>query len=230
MSLLTAQLAEPYLLVRGVDTDVSISLEQYGGAVTVTAATATIYDDDGTQVAQYTDNSGTTTPEVTVLGTATDGLDLSERWRVEWDLDGTKVVVASQLVRMGWTPALTDADLYRRAPALNPSGPSPISERPEYEAERSEAIHHVRDRMLSEGRRPWLVVEQHRLREPLILLALALIYEGFAARDSDLLVIADRYREQFEKAWTKLSFHYDSDEDGDADTNRVAARPVTWLM
>ena len=227
--MITVSLLEPYLIVRGTDTDVSIALEQYGAAVTITSATATVYDASGNQIAQYTD-SATTSPTVTVLGSATTGESLSERWRVEWDLDGRVITAAAQLVRQGWTPAITDADIYRRAPALDPSGASPISERTEYEDERAEAIHHVRDRMLSEGRRPWLVVEQHRLREPLVLLALALIFEGLAVRDPETLYpIADRYRRQFEAAWSALTFQYDETEDGNAEAGRTTARPALWL-
>lgn len=228
--LVTVQLAEPYLLIRGTDTDISVALEQYGTPVTVTTATATVYDEQGNQVAQYTDTS-TTAPTVTVLGADTTSAILSERWRVEWDLDGRVINTAAQLVRYGWTPALTDADLYRRAPALDPSGVSPISERLTYEPERTEAIHQVRDRMLSNGRRPWLVVEPHRLREPLVLLTLALVFEGFAHRDTLLHPVADRYREQFERAWDSLSFLYDDTEDGNADSDsRTAARPSAWLQ
>lgn len=228
--LVTVQHAEPYLIVRGTDTDISIALEQYGAAVTITSATATVYDETGTQVAQYTDTS-TTEPTVTVLGADTTSATLSERWRVEWDLDGRVINTAAQLVRYGWTPSITDRDIYRRAPALDPAGVSPISERTEYEAERTEAIHQVRDRMLSQGRRPWLVVESHRLREPLVLLTLALVFEGFAHRDTLLHPVADRYREQFERAWDSLSFQYDESEDGNADDDeRLAARPSTWLQ
>lgn len=230
MSLLTAQHAEPYLIIRGTDTDISIALEQYGAAVEITSATATVYDEQGNQIAQYTD-AATLEPTVTVLGADTAGKTLSERWRVVWDLDGTVINTAAQLVRYGWTPSLTDRDIYRRAPALDPAGVSPISERTSYESERIEAIHQVRDRMLSQGRRPWLVVESHRLREPLVLLTLALIFESFSHRDVMQATIADRYREQYQRAWDALTFQYDDTEDGNADSDdRTPARPSTWLQ
>lgn len=229
MSLVTANVAEPYLIVRGTDTDVSVTLEQYGAAVTVTSASAAVYDGSGALVATYADAS-TTEPTVTVLGGATTSKPLSERWRIVWTLDGRTVTVPAQLVAYGWTVAITDADIYRRAPALDPSGPAPISSRAEYEAERTEALHHIRDRLMTMGRRPWLIVEGYRLREPLVLLTLALIFEGLAQRDPRNLDIAAHYRDQFETAFSALSFQYDESEDGVSDSDeRETANPAVWL-
>lgn len=229
MSSVSLQLTAPYLIVRGTDTDITVGLEQYGAAVTVTSVSATVYDAQGNAIGTYTD-SNTTTPTVTVLGTDTSGEELSERWRVDWTLDGRVVQASAQLVRYDWTPSLTDADLYRRAPALDPAGPAPVSARSTFEPERLEAVDCMRDRLMSAGRRPWLVVEPHRLREPLVLLALALIYEGFAGRDAMQLTMAQHYREQFDRAFAALSFLYDDDEDGAADDDhRMAARPTVWL-
>lgn len=226
----TVKTGAPYLLVRGQDTTITVELHQYGAAVEVTAATATVYDHTGTQVAQYTDVNSRE-PSVTVLAAVTTGQDFSEEWRVEWDLDGLKVDAAAYVVRQDWTPEVTDADIFARCPALDPAGTACIHSRSDFVGERSEAAAIVRDRMLQAGKRPWMVFDAYALREPLMLLSLALIFEGFGARGApESLAMADRYRQQFDLAWGRVAFTYDSDQDGDADSaTRESATGAVWL-
>lgn len=224
------QVDAPVLLVRGQNTTASIVLEEHGGAVEVSTATATVYDDQGEVQAAYTVYNSRR-PTVTVLAAVTTGQDYSESWRIVWDLDGVFVPVAAYVVRTGWTPNVTDADLYRRVRSLDPSGPAPTHSRQTFEPERQEATAHIRDRLIQHGRRPWLVFEPHTLREPLLLLTLALIFEGFGSRDPMHFEVADRYRRQFEDAWRSISFTYDADQDGEADSeSRESATGPLWLM
>lgn len=226
----TVQLEAPYLLVRGQDTVITAALHQDGGAVLVSTATASLYDHQGTLVGTYADLS-TRAPSVTIPAADVPAtVDYSEAWRVEWDLDGAKAYGAAYVVRRAWLPAVTDVDLYRRQPALDPSGVSPVSSRTDYESERTEAGHIVRDRLMQSARRPWEFFEPHALREPLVLLSLALIFEGFAIRDPAHFTTADRYRAQFEHAIGSVISTYDEDQDGERDSpERVSATGPVWL-
>lgn len=220
----------PYLLVRGAATSISVALHQDGGALVVSTATASLYDHTSTLVDTYTATE-TRSPTVTIPSTDVPStVDYSEGWRVEWDLDGRVVQLPAYVVRQAWTPSITDADLWRRAPALDPSDPAPISSRLDYEAERSEASRQVQDRMVQAGRRPWMVFEPTALREPLMLLTLALIFEGLGHRDPQHFETADRYRSQYETAWGRLRFTYDQDQDGERDSSeRSSAAGSVWL-
>lgn len=233
----TVQLEEPYLLVRGQDTVIAASLHQNGGAVLVSTATVTLYDADGDLVGTYTDLA-TRTPRVTIPAAAVPStVDFSEAWRVEWDFDGVKAYGAAYVVRRPWLPAVTDIDLFRRQPALDPSGSAPVSDRDSYEPERLEAGNVIRARLLQAGRRPWMFSEPHALREPLVLLSLALIFESFIVRESpstfrgQFSELADRYRAQFEGAMGSVVSTYDEDQDGERDSSeRISATGPQWLM
>lgn len=225
----TPRIESPHLLVKGQDTAISAALEEYGGDKLIALATAKVYDASGVLVATYTDTD-TKAPTVTVLAAVTASADYSELWRVVWTLDDVTYPTAAYVVKYAWMPNVTDRDLYSRAPALDPSGPNPITDRETFEPERIEASRELRDALVQKGKRPWLVYEPHALRAPLMLLALSLVFEGFSHRDPAQKATSDDYRRKYEAALSRVTFLYDADQDGESDsTERESAQGSTWL-
>ncbi len=216
----------PSLLERGIDTTIKAPVYQAGALVAPSAGTVTIYDE--TNTAKVSAAAVTITDSVatyTVTAGTTSGLTLADGWRVEWSLTvsgGTvRAVNEASLVRQIVRPMISDVDIYRRVPALDPSSASVITSESNYQGYIDEANTEVNLRLLAAGRRPWLIMSPASLRPVYLNLSLAIIFEDLAARlaNVDYLERADRYRDAYAKAYGDLNFTYDLDLDGQADTN-----------
>lgn len=235
-SVYTARLLAPDHLERGRANALSCPVYQDGALVAPTEAgsTVSIYDASGT--AKVDGAAVTVTASIATYSynpAAT--LTLEEGWRVEWSLviSGTTHVFRNDaaLVRKVLYPVVTDADLFRRVSALDPNGNSPISSLTDYQDYLDEAWATLQLRLLGRGSRPYLVMNPSAMREPHLLLTLALIFDDFATRlNQTYAERAAEYRRQFELAWGDLRFVYDEDDDGEADSqHRRAGQPVYWL-
>ena len=216
----------PSLLERGIDTVIKAPVYQAGALVAPSAGTVTIYDE--TNTARVSAAAVTITDSVatyTVTAGTTSGLTLADGWRVEWSLTvsgGTvRAVNEASLVRQIVRPMISDVDIYRRVPALDPSSASVITSESNYQDYIDEANTEIQLRLISAGRRPWLIMSPASLRPVYLNLSLAIIFEDLAARlaNVDYLERADRYRDAYAKAYGDLNFTYDLDLDGQADTN-----------
>lgn len=237
-TLQAARLSLPDEIVRGEDTLLELRVYHAGEQLVPTACTAVVKRADGRTVstgAATIDASGTCT--YTVLGTATASQTLAESWRVEWSatIDGTTEAFYNEasLVRQKLRPMVTDADLYRRVPALDSTQNSAITSLANYQDFHDEAWTELMQRLISLGNRPALVMSPSALRQVLLLLTLAVIFEGLTARSSERFAYqAQMYRQQYEEAFARLRFTYDANEDGvvdDEERNR-SARPVIALV
>jgi SpoVK/Ycf46/Vps4 family AAA+-type ATPase len=216
----------PSLLERGIDTTIEAPVYQSGALVAPTSGTITIYDEDND--AKVSAAAVTITDSVatyTVTAGTTSGLTLADGWRVEWTLTVSGKTIRSvneaSLVRQIVRPMLSDVDIYRRVPALDPNSASVITSETNYQGYIDEANTEVQLRLIAAGRRPWLIMSPASLRPVYLNLSLAIIFEDLAARlaNVDYMERADRYREAYAKAYADLNFTYDLDLDGIAETN-----------
>ena len=233
----TVRFPTPDLIVRGVNHTIYAPIYLSAALVAPTAAAAvSVYDASNTAIVD--NQTATVTGSIaqyTISGATTTSLTLSERWRVEWSLpiSGGPTLTPrndAALVRNGLWPVISDVDIYRRMPSLDPSGSAPIHADTNLQDQIDEAWTEIQLRLIAKGNRPNLIMEPSALREVHILLALALKFDDLASRlDTAYRDEADRYRERFEAAWDGLNPRYDVTDSGEADTRRRAVQPTVWL-
>ncbi len=166
------------------------------------------------------------------------GRALEDGWRAEWALampDGQTHTFrnSAALVRARLYPVVTDLDLYRLHPDLNPSNAATVaSSGDNYQAWIEESWVTLQLRLINAGNRPNLVMEPSALREYHLLATLELICRHFSTSTGQgkWMALAESYSTRAERAWDSLNFTYDADDDGQADsTRRRSARAVTFL-
>ena len=173
--------------------------------------------------------------QYTLLGSATADLDLSRYWRIAWSLkmpDGAVHLADNRaaLVRRTPHPVVTEAVLYARCPALDPSTATVITSRSDYASTIDEAWYQIINRLIeSDDLRVEDIVNPSAHRGVHLALVLALVFEDLAARNSTYKIAADGYREQYEVAWSRLGPEVDTDGDGVADEVAPVRSPV-WCM
>tara|TARA_R100001530_G_scaffold124435_2_gene92638 strand:- start:10169 stop:10912 length:744 start_codon:yes stop_codon:yes gene_type:complete len=236
-STLTARFLLPDLMERGRANVLSCPLWQDGALVAPTEAgsTITIWDGPGTE--QVSAAAITVTGSIaTYSHTPAASVSYGEGWRVEWSLivAGVTHVVRNDgaLVRNVLYPGVTDADLFRRHRALDPSSSSPLSSVTSYQDYRDEAWATLMGRLIAKGDRPNLILSPSALRDVHLALTLALIFADFSTSLNETYgEKAADYREQYQDAWADLNFIYaasDEDDQGTPDTRRAAV-PSIWL-
>lgn len=194
----------------------TVTLTAASGAVLVAAGAASIVEG----VARYTVASGVTT-----------GQDLGDGWLVSWEADGRTYDHTAALCRRVPYPVITDLDVYQIAPYLDPSTPSPVTREPTLERYRTGAWIEIQHRLLQSGRRPWLIVDAAALREPHLMLTLAIVHDALGARGRSgegMVETAARYRARYERAMGAMSIQYDDDDDGTPNRTRSQTGAL-WL-
>jgi uncharacterized protein (DUF58 family) len=170
----------------------------------------------------------------TLLGTATDDLELSRDWRIVWSLLMADAVVHTfdnrmVLCRRVPFPVITESSLYARVTSLDPTDPACISRRTEYSSTIDDAWIRLVNRLVESGKRIELIVDPSVLREAHLTLTLAMVFDDLATRNPAYNDTAASFRAQHETAWGSLVLPTDTDDDGDADVVVVPRGPV-WLM
>lgn len=237
-SYVTARFLTPDYIVRGSDNALSCPLWRDGALVAPTQAGSTVTVYDGANTAVYTAGvtvagsiAGVTIPAISLPST----LSLGMGWRVEWSLvvSGATTVYRNNagLVRSQLAPVVTDADLFRRESALNPTGNAPVSSLTDFQDYLDEAWVTIHGRLTGKGNLPHLIMEPTALREPHLYLALHLIFQDFRTRLNETWKEkADEYLARFDKAWDGLAFEYSTGDSGQSDGRRKrAANPSIWL-
>lgn len=198
-----------------------LTLKDPSGTVVVNAAAVTV----AASVAQYNVTAAMLAAYTTP----------SEGWLVQWSLLMADAIVhtfstVAMLVLHPLYPVVTEADLYRRASALDPSGTAPITSRTHFQPFLDEAFILIENRLIEAGNRPWLVISPGALREAHTLLTLALIFEDLASRLNEAHEVrAVSYRNQFEDAWRRLKLRYErSDGQPDMSSSRGASPGMIW--
>lgn len=236
-SLPSAKFFGPSLYEKGFDTDISVTFEQDGAqlAFTVAANSYSLFkpgvtDAFLTKTISVSGGVGT----ITILAADLADEVVSDRWREVWEVTITstsRVIRArtnSSLVKFLYFPAFAQSDLEAissdiRDPDLRPDDVT------SYQPQIDQARHMIDARLINAGRRPWLIVDPWKLRLPHMYLTCALIFEDWITRieaNDRWEQAAERNRELYELEWSRLTFEYDLDEDGDADVSESAASTV----
>lgn len=158
-------------------------------------------------------------------------------WQVEWSLvmpdEQTHTFVSdAALVRRNLYPVISDVDLTKYHSDLLNKLPS-TEEETGYQDYISEAWNVIESMLWQGGRRPWLVVSPHALREPHIYKTLEMIAIDFATRqtnDSYWMDMAEKYAAKFELAWGRISFNESTSDDGFIDDVKKSVAPTMWAQ
>lgn len=233
----TARFELPDLIERGRPQTLRCRVYRDGVGVAASAATVTVYSADDAAVVSAASATvgGADTATYDLAGSATTGLDLGDRWRVEWavTIGGSVYTFRNDaaLVRHRLYPVVTDADLFRRMPKLDPDRADAISIEADYQSFLDEAWTEIQHHLIAAGNRPWLVMSPSALREPHMLLTLSYIMEDLATSLSEVYSdAATEYRRQYDRAVARISLEYDHDQDGEIDeAPRRAVRGSLWL-
>jgi hypothetical protein len=219
-------------LVYGVAQTIRAPLWRDGVPVTATTATARLLDASGTEVA----SGGAVTDGVATWAmTSTHTTQVKEDgYRVEWTIgtaDGAVYATsAAAVVRRALYPVITDADLYRRHPTLNPDASGYVGEQDleSWQDYIDEAWTELLGRIWGQGRRPALIMSPEALRQVHLYLSLAIIWRSLRG---DYEMLAQQYDQMYAASWAQLRFVYDSDDDGTPDDSgqRQAAVSTVWL-
>jgi len=209
-----------------------------GAAAEPTSGTVSVYRADGTAVVdgQAVTVSGSVA-QYTITAATLASESLGWEWRVEWTLvmpDAASHVFRNDaaLVRMRLYPMISDADLFRRVAALDPSAPASITTETNYQTWIDEADVVVQGRLLQDSKRPGLIMQPSALREVFVTLTLALIMENLAGMlDESFGARAFDYRKQYEAAWSRMRFSYDETDSGlsDGKVKRSGRSGTLWL-
>lgn len=239
----TARFLTPDYIVQGQDNALSCPLWRDGALVapTQSGSTITIYDSGNNAIVSgaAVTVAGSIATYTLLASSIPSSLTRGMGWRIEWSLIVSGVSPSPSvyrnsagLVRSQLSPVVTDADLFRRVSGLNPTSAAPLSSLTDYQDYLDEAWVTIHGLLTGKGSLPHLIMEPTALREPMICLALSLIFDDFRTRmDSDKWgEQAKEYHARFEKAWSNLVFEYDTAGTGQSDGRRKrSANPTLWL-
>lgn len=217
----------------GADTTIVAPVYLSGALVVPSSAQVEIYNDLGALVATIAATIVGSIATVLVPAATTAGLRPAHGWRLEWTITIVGGVLRARtdaaLVRRVLYPVISDVDLFRVSPALQPGTPGAITRRTDYQVFLDEAWQRIEDRLVQRGRRPWLVVSPGALRQVHLLGTLVLIFEDLAMQNGTAVAeVAARYRQDYEAEWGKVVLEYDEDDDGRADSRVGAQVGVIW--
>lgn len=232
---IAARLLSPDMLERGRVNALSCPLWRSGSLVAPASGTVSIFDRSG---AALVDGAAVVVVSsvATYSYTPAASLQLDEGWRVEWSLvvDGAARVFRNDaaLVRVRLAPVVADADLFARHSSLDPAGRNPISTVTTWQTQRDEAWAEIQLRLISRGNRPNLIMSPSALRLAHLFKSLELVFDDLATRLNEAYADTARdYRGRFEAEWGRLTFSYDEDDSGEADSDaRRSAIPSVWLL
>lgn len=227
----------PVIIERGVTQTLTFVVLKDGELATVSAGTITILDEVGTVIvnaAALTISSGTCTYSLNAsLVPAT--LQPSERWQVTLSLTVsalTETIVKDAVLALhALHPIMADADLLARHSDLATLLPS---NRTSWFSHIDAAHEVIGRRLLSRGRRPWLVMSPWSFYDCHLNLALSLVFsdlETYTSGSGKYAEMAAKYMQDYESAWTNLEFHYDAAASGNVRdaASSVAGQPSIWL-
>lgn len=166
-----------------------------------------------------------------LAGAATEDLQRSNRWKVRWALlmpDGIvhRFENRAALCRSVPHPSISERTLYARVNALDPKDPACISKRKSYTDTIEEAWNQVANRLIEDELAIERVLSPAAMREVLVTLTLAMVFEDLATYLNTAGTNAASYRDQYEAAWGKLAPEVDEDDDGNAEGSKPASAPV----
>lgn len=225
----------PAEVEKGADTTISVLVEYGGSDATISGATLTAYDSEGATVLSAvvaTVSGGEVS--YTIPPATTASLTLGSGWRFIWSVTISGVVYTARnsgaLVKYPYQPVIGQSDLERLSrdfadADLLPAGLT------SYQQYIDEAASQIRTRLLQQDRRPWLIVDPWALRSAHLYLTAALITEDFITllEGSKWESVAERFRARYDQEWDRITFGYDTDQDGEGDSTSSAAIGTVWV-
>ena len=220
---------------RGRQQTLTCPTQRAGATATPTSGTITIYrPDQTTLVTAAVTVPGGGIATYTLLAGATTSEQLGEGWLVEWALVMPDAVTHTfrndaAVVRRSLYPVIADADLTMRhsdLPSLLASGTT------SYQAYLDESFATLQGRLISQGRRPYLIIQPSALRESHIALCLHMIFLDFSssAGDGRWQALAEHYLRAYTEAWAQLKVTYDETDENRVDpTSKKGATSTVWL-
>jgi hypothetical protein len=235
-TLYTARFRSGETIERGRNQDLTCPVYRAGALVAPLSGTLTVYRADGTVVVNAA--AVTITGSVAtyaLLGTVTTSLALEEGWLLEWTLQMTATMQNvfrndGALVRRTLYPVITDADLFQRhsdLPALLATGTT------SYQSYLDEAWGTLTNRIVAQGRRPYLIIQPSALRDAHLALTLQLIFLDFqtsAGEGGRWQALAEHYGRAYTEAWGQLRFNYDESDENKVNPNtKKSGTSTVWL-
>jgi len=221
------------MVERGVDS--SLTLDVYDAASarqTAASGTLSVYAGSKAIVEGVAVSVGPPA-SYTLLGTATSGESLSDRWLAVWSLTigGSPYVfrVPVYLVRRTLYPTITDTDLVDRHTDL---ADLRDANEASFERHRVAAWVTIQRELIKRGRRPQLLIDAWALAGLHIAQTLEYLFRDFALSlgDGRYAELEKTYGDLVEKEWSTLVLSYDADEDGRVDEGeKLPASPVTFI-
>lgn len=225
----------PYMVERGTYASLTLDLKQVvAGAATSTASPTVptgsifkVYDPAGNVVLSETVSSPeTATHTFEVLAAWAFGAGYVVEWSYSTNIGGGRsegMAFRNELIvcrRVLYCP-ISDNDVYAVCTALNPNAAKPIHSLTSLNVYVNQAWTRVERRLIENGNRPNLIMSPSALHDVTVLLSLALAFEDFTTRLNPAYMEQSRmYREQYEQAWSRLSFQYAADDGTTAAPNR----------
>ena len=232
----TARFRSSETIERGRLQTLTCPTQRAGATATPSSGTITIYRPDQTVlVTSAVSVSGLGVAFYQLAAVTTTAEQLGEGWLVEWALLMPDSVTHTfrndaALCRRTLYPVVSDADLTQRhsdLPNLLASGTT------SYQSYLDEAFATICNRLISQGRRPYLVIQPSALREAHVAMTLHLIFLDYATSAGDSSrwqVLADHYSRAYTEAWNQLKFTYDEADANKVDANmKKGAASTVWL-
>lgn len=235
-TLYTARFRSSETIERGRSQVLQCPVYRAGALVAPTSGTLTIYKADGTAVVNAAAVAITGSIATYALAdTVTTSLALEEGLLLEWTLVMTPTVTNvfrndGALCRRTLWPVVTDADLFQRhsdLPALLASGTT------SYQSYLDEAWATITNRLIAQGRRPYLIIQPSALRDVHLALTLQMIWLDFQTSAGDggrYQALAEHYGRMYVEAWGQLRFSYDESDENKVNPNtKKSGTSTVWL-
>jgi len=216
---------------------VTIDMSLYDGATEAVCASGTyqLVDNNGVDLVNkaVTIVNGRATVTLTTSDLPT-SLPLSDELREIWTLTMSDTSVETVyrdafLCRSHIHPVISQLTLAKRVSGLETLIPSDRGGSCQYVIDYTWEL--IINRLMSEGRYHYLILNAYALSEYHTHLALAEIFydaETFIAGDGRYSRTAARHEEEAEKAWKKLKFEYDIDESANRSGTKISAVSVIY--
>jgi hypothetical protein len=206
-----------------------------GATATPTAGTFSLYRPDGTALvsAQAVTIPPASVAQFSLSGATTSAEALGEGWLGEWTLtmpDGVSHTFRNDaaLCRRTLYPVISQDDLTQRHSDL----PALLGTATSYQPYIDEAFWVISNRLIGNGRRPYLVIQPSALRECHLMLALHLVFLDYSTSAGDggrWQALAQHYATQYEQAWGQLRFTYDEADENTVDpSKKKSASSQIW--
>jgi len=214
----TQTLEAPYYVAGALvaPTSATLTLRDAGGSTILDAVAAPISG----SIASYSYAAPTT-------------LVYGEGWVAEWKLTVSGVVHDAEndaiIVRRRLYCPISDLDLFRVAPSLDPAGAAPVTSAANFGAYIKESWTSIQHRLIEYGRRPDLISSPSSLREVAIHTTLANIWRAQAHRLNPAFAeSASVHQDLADAAWRRWAPKFDAGNTGSSSGGREGRDAALW--